>query len=268
MTTRRDDHSQKYIHHDEAHNLEAPSIIVPIIVEVLQPNSVVDFGCGIGTFLSIFQKYGIKDIRGYDGDWVNREKLAGHIDLKYFIPVDLEQEIAPDRRFDLAVCLEVAEHLNEKSADILINTLVSFSDVILFAAAIPGQMGQNHVNEQWPEYWQDKFFKAGYHFHDVFRPIFWSQEQVPRWYKQNMFLVLKEGLEPIAEKFKPFAYNGINSYVHPEYFSIRVTELEQLQKDKEALDLQFAELLQGKAPFNKYFKMLMKALFFRIKQKQ
>ncbi|MFC1840655.1 hypothetical protein ACFL1N_13825 [Thermodesulfobacteriota bacterium] len=42
----------KYIHDESAHNLTDPSIIVPIILQVLNPKSVVDVGCGIGTFLN------------------------------------------------------------------------------------------------------------------------------------------------------------------------------------------------------------------------
>ena len=261
------DQNIKYVHHENAHNLEAPSIIVPILMDVLKPKSVVDVGCGIGTFLSVFGRHGVKDLRGYDGRWVDREKLSQHIDKKFFVPGDLEKEIIPDRRFDLAVCLEVAEHLKEESADILVKNLTSFSDVIVFAAAVPGQMGQNHVNEQWPDYWQRKFSKADYHFHDVFRSIFWNYEQVPRWYKQNMFLVVKKGNEQAAEGFKPFAADGINSYVHPEYFSIRIKEFEQAQRDKEALHRQLSILLQGKDSFKKYLKIFLKVILHRIKLK-
>jgi len=261
------DQNIKYVHHENAHNLEAPSIIVPLIMEVLRPESVVDVGCGIGTFLSVFRQHGVEDLRGYDGNWVDRVKLSQHIDEKFFVPADLEKEIIPDRRFDLAVCLEVAEHLKEECADILVKTLVSFSDVILFAAAIPGQMGQNHVNEQWPDYWQRKFFKAGYHFFDVIRPIFWNHELVPRWYKQNMFLAVKKGNEQAAQGLKPYAADGIKNYVHPEYFSIRVKELEQALKDKETLKMQLAELVQGKASLKKYYKIFLKAILHRFRSK-
>jgi SAM-dependent methyltransferase len=258
----------KYVHLEKAHNLEAPSIIVPMLIKILNPQSVVDVGCGIGTFLSVFHTNGVTDIRGYDGQWVDREKLANHMDLKYFFPVDLEHEIRAERRFDLAICLEVAEHLKEQSANTLVNTLVSLSNVIVFAAAIPGQMGQNHINEQWPDYWEAKFQKAGYHFHDVFRPIFWDHGKIPRWYKQNMFLVLKKGTEKVAEKFIPFACNTLKHYVHPDYFSSRVKELEQCMQKNNMLSQQYADLVQGKAPLNRYLKTFVKAITYRISRKK
>jgi SAM-dependent methyltransferase len=258
----------RYIHHKEAHNLTAPEIIVPVLMDVLKPKSVVDVGCGIGTFLSVFHRQGVTDIRGYDGHWVDPEKLVQHIDPKYFVQADLEMAINGDRRFDLALCLEVAEHLNEKSSEVLVKNLIAFSDMIVFAAAIPGQMGQNHVNEQWPKYWENKFLKKGYQFHDVLRPIFWENDQVFRWYKQNMFLVVKKGQEQRVKNFKQFTSNNLKSYVHPEYFSIRVKELEDLKKSHNLLNSQFSELIQGKASFGQYFKILIKAILHRIKPTQ
>jgi 2-polyprenyl-3-methyl-5-hydroxy-6-metoxy-1,4-benzoquinol methylase len=62
-------------------------------------------------------------------------------------PLDLEKE------FDLVVSLEVAEHLPASAADQFVNTLVKHGKKILFSAAIPGQGGQDHLNEQWPDYW-------------------------------------------------------------------------------------------------------------------
>lgn len=255
----------RYIHHEAAHNLIAPEIIVPVLMDVLNPASVVDVGCGIGTFLHVFKKAGVKDILGYDGSWVNLEQLSQYIEPAFFREVDLEKPLDMEHTFDLALCLEVAEHLDPASADNLVETLTSLSSRILFAAAIPGQMGQNHINEQWPEYWQEKFRKYGYAFHDVLRPTFWNNRQIPRWYKQNMFLVLKEGDEKIADKFKPLSCDGIRSYVHPEYFSIRVKELEHYQKKYKMLNIQFTDLVQGKEPFSRYIKILAKAILHRIK---
>ena len=256
---------KKYIHHEAAHNLVAPEIIVPVLMDVLNPASVVDVGCGIGTFLHVFKKAGVEDVLGYDGTWVNLDQLSKYLAPAFFKKVDLEKTLVPERTFDLALCLEVAEHLHPDSADNLVQTLTSLSSSILFAAAVPGQKGQNHINEQWPEYWQEKFSKYGYIFHDVLRPIFWNNRQVPRWYKQNMFLLLKEGKEKIAERFKPLACDGIRSYVHPEYFSIRVKELEHVQKNYKTLNLQFANLVQGKEPLSRYLKIFTKAIIHRIK---
>ena len=46
----------------------------------------------------------------------------------------------------------------------LVATITKHGDAVLFSAAIPGQGGQDHLNEQWPEYWQKKFEVNGYYF--------------------------------------------------------------------------------------------------------
>jgi len=88
--------------------------------------------------------------------------------------------------------LEVAEHLPEDKADLFVSVLVAHAEKIVFSAAIPSQGGQNHLNEQWPEYWQKKFEKHGYYFHDTIRPLIWNNAAIDWWYRQNMFLVTKE----------------------------------------------------------------------------
>lgn len=124
-----------YVHDESVHNTKAPKEIVPQIIKLIQPNSVVDVGCGIGTWLSVFEDFGVEDVVGIDGDYVNRTLL--HIDEKKFISRDLTKPLKLDRKFDLAVCLEVAEHLPEKSANTFVESLVSLSDTILFLRQFP-----------------------------------------------------------------------------------------------------------------------------------
>ena len=144
-----------YIHTEAIHNLSAPRVIVPIVLEMIKPNSILDVGCGIGTWLKVFEEYGVDDYLGIDGDYVDRSTLK--ISEKRFLPNDLRKRWSLNRKFDLVVSLEVAEHLPEEVADLFVSTLSAHGDTILFSAAIPGQGGQNHVNEQWPTYWQKKF---------------------------------------------------------------------------------------------------------------
>ncbi len=165
--------------------------VVPQVIKLLSPKSVVDVGCGVGTWLSIFQKHGITDILGIDGDYVNRDQLL--FNQKYFLSHDLTQPLPPEkhRRFDLAVSLEVAEHLPEANADQFISTLVSFAPVILFSAAIPYQGGTFHINEQWPNYWAKLFHKKGYLTVDLLRANLWGNPKVAYYYAQNSLLFIE-----------------------------------------------------------------------------
>lgn len=102
----------------------------------------------------------------------------------------------PEQHFDLTISSEVAEHIDPCDADTFMDNLTSFSDVILFSAAIPGQAGTHHVNLQWPSYWAEKFAARGYVPVDCIRPFIWSDESIRIDYRQNlMFFVKKNALD-------------------------------------------------------------------------
>ena len=165
---------------------ESAQVVVPLVYELVRPASVLDVGCATGTWLAEWCNAGVPDVLGIDGDYVNRSELQ--IPLNDFAPVDLQLPFALGRRFDLVQTLEVAEHLDEERADAFVESLARHGDVILFSAAIPGQGGTHHVNEQWPSYWAEKFGKAGYTAYDVIRPGIWDDDRVQFWYRQNMLL--------------------------------------------------------------------------------
>lgn len=150
----------KYIHEETVHNLKDPEIIVPKILEIINPKSVVDIGCGIGTFLNVFNRYGINNLMGLDGHWVDKSLLLKNIKANQFREIDLEKEFSLEQKYDLVVSLEVAEHLSKASASNFVKNLVNAGEVILFSAAIPNQGGQNHLNEQPISYWNHLFFKT------------------------------------------------------------------------------------------------------------
>jgi SAM-dependent methyltransferase len=220
---------QFYKHTTDVHNLTAPRLVVPLVMQLTHPTSVLDVGCGTGTWLVAFSEQGVSDYLGIDGEYVDQKLLQ--IPLSKFKPVDLRKDWSLGRRFDLVVSLEVAEHIDERSADLFVAELVKHGDVILFSAAIPGQKGQYHVNEQWPEYWQEKFHQHGYFFQDVIRKEIWNNKEIDFWYRQNIFLIRKGGPGEVP-------FNAL-SLVHPELLSRNVQDhakmLESLISGKQGL---------------------------------
>jgi len=160
--------------------------VLPLVFDLVRPSSVVDLGCGTGAWLAAARGLGAGNILGIDGDWVPAESLL--IPPGCFQGRDIAQPLGLEQRFDLAICLEVAEHLDPSSADGLIENLCALADVVLFSAAIPGQGGNGHINEQWPPYWRRRFGWYGFELVDCLRSRLWTDEAIEPWYAQNALL--------------------------------------------------------------------------------
>ena len=167
-------------------------VIVPLVLDLLTPRRVVDVGCGVGTWLAVFGEHGVTDVLGIDGDHVDRSMLE--IPQARFLAADLNRPIPPRGRFDLVVSLEVAEHLPPGSADQFVDTLAELGPAVLFSAAIPYQGGVHHINEQWPEYWAERFERRGFVTIDCVRPTVWQDPDVLWYYAQNTLLYVRPEL--------------------------------------------------------------------------
>lgn len=165
-------------------------VLVPMLMEWFGPRSVIDLGCGIGEWLATFARAGVAEIRGVDGDYVDRAQLA--IPEEAFQTHDFAAPYRPGRRYDLAMSLEVAEHLEEAQGEALVGSLVASADVVVFSAAPPHQAGVRHINRQWPPYWSRLFKRHGYAAIDVLRPRIWTDTRVDWWYRQNSVIYLRE----------------------------------------------------------------------------
>jgi SAM-dependent methyltransferase len=176
-----------YVNRTSGHSADE---VVPVLLKLLQVSSVVDVGCGVGNWLDAFQRNGIADYLGVDGDYVDRAKLK--IPAERFRAADLTQPLKIDQSFDLAICLEVGEHLPAGAAETLVESLAGLSDIVVFSAAIPNQGGVHHVNEQWPAYWADLFAARGLHCYDCIRTLLWENKNVEWWYAQNTLLYCRD----------------------------------------------------------------------------
>ncbi|MEN0045652.1 MAG: class I SAM-dependent methyltransferase [Bacteroidota bacterium] len=235
----------KYIHLETSHNLKSPRGIVPQVMKLFAPASVVDVGCGIGTFLFAFKEAGVKDVLGIDGHWVNRDLLKKYLHDNEFMEWDLEKPIKMDKRFDLVISLEVAEHLSPDSADSFVKNLVELGDIVLFGAAVPSQGGTNHLNEQWLTYWEKKFLEHEYLLYDALRPLIWNDKDVFWWYKQNSVIFASKNLNlNIETKINPPTMRNI---VHYDFL---------LEKS-----IAYDKLIRGNESPLTYIKCLIKSIF-------
>ncbi len=167
--------------------LDSARIVVPMLVALTHPSSVLDVGCGRGAWLSEFRAQGIEKIVGMDGDYIKPSTLLFPADC--FRPTELSGEFEiPPGRFDLAICLEVAEHLPARNSRHLVRQLASAAPQVLFSAAPPGQGGGGHINCQPLSYWRKAFEECGHRMLDPFRPKLRDERRLAWWYRQNMVL--------------------------------------------------------------------------------
>lgn len=179
-----------YQHSLNTHTQAAPAAIAKLILEHYPVSSILDVGCGTGVWLNEFMRLNVVDVYGIDGIPIDNREFVASRDL--FRCVDLRGEWDLERNFELAICLEVAEHLPPRSAHDLIRCLCAHSDLIVFSAACPHQDGQGHINCQWPTYWQEIFNINKYSCADLLRPRIWQEEFPEYWYKQNMFVAFRD----------------------------------------------------------------------------
>jgi SAM-dependent methyltransferase len=193
--------------------------IVPLVLTLIRPGSVLDIGCGLGTWLAAFRRHGVDDVLGVDGHHVDAQRLEIPVDR--FVAADLERPVLLGRQFDLVVSLEVAEHLPETSADVFVDTLTSHGPAVLFSAAIPFQGGADHRNEQWPAYWAERFRDRGYAATDCIRQAVWTNDDVDWWYAQNTLLYVRRDRidrQPILQRALAATAPTPLGLVHPRKY--------------------------------------------------
>jgi hypothetical protein len=236
----------EYLHSKNSHTLDSPLSALPEMLKLVAATSLLDVGCGTGTWLRAALENGIQDVWGVDGVHVPAAQLHVSPDLIRF--ADLTQPWVAHRRFDLVLCLEVAEHLEPAAAGTLIDTLVTHSDHIFFSGACPGQPGQHHVNCQWPDYWQRLFNERGFVCEDEIRWQIWEMASIETWYRQNLFLARRDSANAGKEPRIP-------AVVHPEMIpSLRAAhEFEGVAEAATAIEA-------GSMPVSWYLSTPLKAL--------
>lgn len=210
-------YGDKFFARQKQHALPSAQEIVPVLYDLLRPTSIIDVGCGVGTWLSVFCTHGVGDVYGVDGSYVNKQYLL--IPPERFIEADLRRPFSLDRQFDLVLALEVAEHLPPESADAFVASLTKLGQVIYFSAAVPYQGGTSHLNEQWQDFWAQRFQQKGYLPIDYVRKAVWQNDKISFWYAQDGLLyVERRYLEAHCDLKKKYEETNLSqlSIVHPK----------------------------------------------------
>ena len=227
---------------DSSTRIESAREILNLVFNITKPNSILDVGCGRGSWLTVAKELGAKTTYGIDGQWNDGKHIDKHIVYK---SMDLNKNFVLESKFDLTICLEVAEHLEANSANNLIASLVNTSDIIIFSAAFKYQGGVNHINENLHSYWADLFLRYNFVAFDIIRPEIWDNDKVSYWYRQNTFLYLKKDSSKFNDLSKTYNYvknNKLMDSIHPEMFfrkiesqSIRYHAKEIIKKIKKKM---------------------------------
>lgn len=219
-------YDQTFYDSQMAESLQAARIYLAHVWELVRPAAVLDVGCGRGTWLKAAGELGCANLMGVDGAW-NRQELMVDPSIR-FQGADLNQPLTLPKA-DLALSLEVAEHLEPASARGFARSLTAAADVVLFGAACPQQGGTHHINEQPASYWAAHFEAAGYAPFDLFRPRFWSDERVPFWYRQNTFLYVRRN-SAAFRRLREAGHAAIDAAfmdcVHPELYAQKLHALQ------------------------------------------
>lgn len=164
--------------------ISSASKVARIITENYSFVSLFDIGCGMGLYILELSKMG-KEVLGCDASAEGIHLAPQEITVFY---ADVTKPIILNRKFDVVLCFEVAEHIEKKYSAQLVDNCAAYSDRVLFTAAPKGQGGVGHINEQPYEFWIDLFAARGFVFEDDLSQKIRQQmkkEDVVEWIANN-----------------------------------------------------------------------------------
>lgn len=219
---------------NDLYRIEQGRIVLNEFFRFFKPETMIDFGCGLGHWLYSAKKYfDVRKIKGVDGNFVDEKCLL--IDRNEFVRHDFETPFVYENgKYDLAISIETAEHISPENSDNIIEALTHSSDIVLFSAAPPFQGGVHHVNMNAPAYWANKFKKQGFVCFDFMRDILWNIENINCIYPQNILVFVKETVK--KQLFEEQGFKAVETPLlryHPGFVAIIVNNMQMLSQNSQ-----------------------------------
>jgi hypothetical protein len=178
--------------------------IASVLLQLIEkPRSVVDVGGNVGAWCKAFKEQGTEKVLCIDHPGVSREDIL--IDPSEFRAWDFGRGVPEPVPCDLVICLEVVEHVDKPTGEAIVDFLTRSAGLVLFSAAVSGQPGWDHINNQPHAYWKDVFARRGFDRLDIVRPRIIGDRAIPFWYRQNLYLFASaEGRSKVRIPHIPF----------------------------------------------------------------
>lgn len=180
------------------HTNSTPRELVPLLLEICGvPSAVVEVGTNPGEVLKEFERHCSK----HTGAPLHLESVA-------------LAELPPESpAASLVLCLEGAEKIMPERALSLVQWLSNTADVVVFAAALPGQMNANYINCQATLYWCDLFEICGFRRYDILREHLLANDEIPWQLRQNVVIYARQYSAPERQLQNQYPYN----FLPPEF---------------------------------------------------
>lgn len=176
-----------YSNHDQG-SYDSAITILSRLSAYVNPQSVIDIGCGSGTWCKAAMN--VWGIVALGIDQHSYEDCNMHIPESQYLQNDIRSRVH-GYHADLVICVEVIEHIDEEYEDTVLDNICAMSNTILFSGALPFQGGTGHVNEKPYSYWVEKFNRRGFYLDERIRHDIWDDARVAIWYRNNIMLLHK-----------------------------------------------------------------------------
>ncbi len=162
----------------------------------LKPNSVLDLGCGVGSYLEGFLNAGCKDLLGIELNFSKAKKYIVDNISSFIKKGDATIDLNLNRKFDCVISFEVGEHIEPDGTEIFIDNLTWYSNkYIILTAAPPGQRGTGHINLRNRDFWVKAIVSKGFLYQEDLVKKYrraWKKFNVRKYIINNLMIFKKE----------------------------------------------------------------------------